>query len=115
MLSGRLDRFTAPVAALRRELMHWFRYYSQLGDVVYTLEEDDRGLFTPEEGRLLHLLSRRLGRLRDDAQLLREYCLQVRELFQDRGGDPAEPNHEGPSPWSPPCASPCPWWPAGTG
>ena len=49
---------------------------------VYTLEEDDRGLFTPEEGRLLHLLSRRLGRLRDDAQLLREYCLQVRELFQ---------------------------------
>ena len=82
VLSGRLDRFTAPVAALRRELMHWFRYYSQLGDVVYTLEEDDRGLFTPEEGRLLHLLSRRLGRLRDDAQLLREYCLQVRELFQ---------------------------------
>lgn len=28
------------------------------------------------------MLSRRLGRLRDDAQLLREYCLQVRELFQ---------------------------------
>ena len=27
-------------------------------------------------------LNRRLGRLRDDAQLLREYCLQVRELFQ---------------------------------
>ena len=82
VLSGQLDRFTVPVSALRRELMHWFRYYSQLGDVVYTLEEDDRGLFTPEEGRLLHLLSRRLGRLRDDAQLLREYCLQVRELFQ---------------------------------
>lgn len=82
VLSGQLDQFTAPVAALRRELMHWFRYYSQLGDVVYALEEDDRGLFTAEESRLLHLLSRRLGRLRDDAQLLREYCLQVRELFQ---------------------------------
>lgn len=33
-------------------------------------------------GRLFHMLSHRLGRLREDAQLLREYCLQVRELFQ---------------------------------
>ena len=34
------------------------------------------------QGELWRKLSRRLGRLRDDAQLLREYCLQVRELFQ---------------------------------
>ena len=28
------------------------------------------------------MLEKRLGRLRNEAQLLREYCLQVRELFQ---------------------------------
>ena len=82
VLSGRLDQFTAPISRLRRELMHWFRYFSQLGNVADTLEEDDWGFFTEEEGRLFHMLSRRLGRLRDDAQLLREYCLQIRELFQ---------------------------------
>lgn len=82
VLSGRLDRFTAPISGLRRELMHWFRYFSQLGDVADALEENDWGLFSEEEGQLFHMLSHRLGRLREDAQLLREYCLQVRELFQ---------------------------------
>lgn len=82
VLSGQLEQFTAPISRLRRELMHWFRYYSQLDDVVCELEEDDADLFSEHEHRLFHLLSHRLGRLRDDAQLLREYCLQVRELFQ---------------------------------
>ena len=31
---------------------------------------------------MFHMLEKRLARLRDEAQLLREYCLQVRELFQ---------------------------------
>ena len=31
---------------------------------------------------MFHMLEKRLTRLRDEAQLLREYCLQVRELFQ---------------------------------
>lgn len=82
VLSGQLDEFTAPISGLRRELMHWSRYFSQLGNMADTLEEDDWGLFMEEEGRLFHMLSQRLGRLREDAQFLREYCLQVRELFQ---------------------------------
>ena len=82
VLSGQLDQFTAPISGLRRELMHWSRYFSQLGNMADTLEEDDWGLFMEEEGRLFHMLSQRLGRLREDAQFLREYCLQVRELFQ---------------------------------
>ena len=82
VLSGQLDQFTAPISGLLRELMHWSRYFSQLGNMADTLEEDDWGLFMEEEGRLFHMLSQRLGRLREDAQFLREYCLQVRELFQ---------------------------------
>lgn len=31
---------------------------------------------------MFHMLEKQLARLRDEAQLLREYCLQVRELFQ---------------------------------
>ena len=31
---------------------------------------------------MFHMLEKRLARLRDEAQLLREYCVQVRELFQ---------------------------------
>lgn len=82
VLAGTLDRFNGPVTALRKEAMDWFRYYSQLGDLACELEEEESGLFTEHERQLFHLAERRLGRLKDEAQLLREYCLQVRELFQ---------------------------------
>jgi len=82
ILSGALDRFSAPITALRNEAMNWYRYHSQLGDMACELEEDESGFFSEHERRLFHLVVKRLGRLRDEDQLLREYCLQVRELFQ---------------------------------
>ena len=82
ILTGILSNFSGPITALRKEAMDWYRYYSQLGDMVCELEEDDCGFFTGNERRLFHILANRLERLRDEAQLLREYCLQVRELFQ---------------------------------
>ena len=82
VLSGRLERFNSEITPLRKEAMGWFRYYSQLDDVACELEENENGFFSDGEQRLFHMLEKRLGRLRDEAQLLREYCLQVRELFQ---------------------------------
>ena len=81
-LSGVLHSFSAPLTALRNEAMGWYRYYAQLGEMVCELEEDAEGLCSQAERRLFHILEQRLGRLRDEAQLLREHCLQVRELFQ---------------------------------
>ena len=82
VLNNQLKEFTAPMTALRKESTAWFRYYSQLDDVACELEENENGFFSDGEQRLFHMLEKRLGRLRDEAQLLREYCLQVRELFQ---------------------------------
>ena len=81
-LAGELENFNPRLSQLRREAIGWFRYYSQLDDVACELEENDNGIFSDGELRLFHILEKRLGRLRDEAQLLREYCLQVRELFQ---------------------------------
>lgn len=82
ILDGTPDNFSAPITALRKEAMNWYRYHSQLGDMVCELEDDESGFFSQPEQRLFHLAAKRLGRLRDEDQLLREYCLQVRELFQ---------------------------------
>ena len=82
VLAGTLDNFGTPITSLRKEAMNWFRYYSQLSSMASELEEDENDFFTENERRLFHLVEKRLGRLRDEAQLLREYCLQVRELFQ---------------------------------
>ena len=56
VLEGQLEGFSPVMTALRKNAMAWFRYYSQLDDVA--------------------------GRLREESQLLREYCLQIQSLFQ---------------------------------
>lgn len=84
VLSGALDSFSAPITQLRKESTNWYRYHSQLGDMACELEEDESGLLSENQRRLFHLAVKRLGRLRDEDQLLREYCLQVRELFQSQ-------------------------------
>ncbi len=80
--SGALEEFNAALSALRKEAMVRFRYYDQLDNLVCELEENEPGLFSPDDQHRFHLLEKRLSRLRNQAQLLREYCVQVRELFQ---------------------------------
>ena len=82
VLAGELEGFNAALSPLRKQALSWLRYYTQLDGVAWELEENEIGLFSPEEQQMFHMLEKRLGRLRDEAQLLREYCLQVRGLFQ---------------------------------
>ena len=70
MLAHELDDFSAPMTALRKETMAWFRYYSQLDDVACELRENENGY----EDRVI--------RLREESQLLRESCAQLQSLFQ---------------------------------
>lgn len=82
VMEGGLEHFNRPMNELRKEALGWMRYYGQLNNMFRALSEDPDGLFPPGEARLLRLLEQRTARLREEAQLLREYCLQVRELFQ---------------------------------
>lgn len=82
ILAGDLNHFGVLLTSMRKKTMAWFRYYSQLGVMISELEEEENGFFSSSERRLMHMLEKRLKRLRDESQLLREYCLQIRELFQ---------------------------------
>lgn len=82
VLAGELEGFNAALSPLRKQALSWLRYYTQLDGVACELEGNEIGIFSPEEQQMFHRLEKRLARLRDEAQLLREYCLQVRELFQ---------------------------------
>lgn len=82
VLAGELDGFNSALSPLRKQIMGWLRYYNQLDGVACELESNDAGFFSTEEQQMFHMLEKRLSRLRDEAQLLREYCLHVRELFQ---------------------------------
>ena len=82
VLAGDMEGFNAALSPLRKQALGWLRYYNQLDGVACELESNEIGLFSAEEQQMFHMLEKRLARLRDEAQLLREYCLQVRELFQ---------------------------------
>ena len=82
VLAGELDGFNTALSPLRKQILSWLRYYNQLDGVACELESNEIGIFSTEEQQMFHMLEKRLARLRDEAQLLREYCLQVRELFQ---------------------------------
>ncbi len=81
-LKGVLDNFNARLMTLYKEIIGWMRYYTQMYDMVCELEENGTGLFGSEEETLFHTFEKRIGRLLNESQLLREHCVQVRELFQ---------------------------------
>ena len=82
ILAGQLEDLNPEMTALRKETARWIRYYTQMEDMVCTLQENETGSFRDSELQQLHLLEKRIGRLQSEAQTLREYGLQVRELFQ---------------------------------
>lgn len=82
ILAGHLDGLNPGMTALRKETARWIRYYTQMDDMVCTLQENESGLFQDSELRQFHMAEKRIGRLWNEAQALREYGVQVRELFQ---------------------------------
>lgn len=81
-LQGGLDNFSKRLMTLYKEIIGWMRYYTQLDDMVCELEENGEEVFGSEEETLFHIFEKRIGRLLNEAQLLREHCIQIWELFQ---------------------------------
>lgn len=82
VLSGEFGNFSASITELRKSAMAWFRYYAQLDDMLCRLQENENGFFGDEELQFFHMMDSRIGRLREEAELLREYCAQVQTMFQ---------------------------------
>lgn len=81
-LAGHLEGFNSKMTGLRKEIVRWIRYYTQLGDLSCEFQENENGYFQDNDLHLLHIIEKRIERLLGEAQSLREYGIQVRELFQ---------------------------------
>ncbi|CUX47786.1 Magnesium transport protein CorA [Clostridium sp. C105KSO15] len=84
IMSGKRERSDVPGAILRarKELAKISSYYGQLLNVSQTLTENYNGLLKEEECVLFHLFSGRMARLTEHGKELREYALQIREMYQ---------------------------------
>ena len=70
------------IIALRRELLTYKRYYEQLEVVLDDLEEDELSIFSKVEVEKLRAIERRVRRLIDSVNHLRECVTQAREAYQ---------------------------------
>lgn len=79
-LSKRMEDCNPLLMPIRKMLLYRRNYYEQYIVVAERLEDNEQGLF--EDTRLFSRFSERLTRLSSYTQLLREYSIQIRELYQ---------------------------------
>ncbi len=86
IMSGQHSRidFPASILKVRKELARISSYYGQLLNVSQTLTENYNRLLRDEECAFFHLFSGRMERLVEHGRELREYALQLREMYQSR-------------------------------
>lgn len=68
----------------RRGLLKLSAYYSQLEELGDTLASNRNGLFSKKDCRGFELFSRRASRLHSQTASLREYSLQLHQIYQSK-------------------------------
>lgn len=84
VLSGTLDNFTHKMMALRKELLRLGGYYRQLVDIGQELQENENGFFQGENLYYFRLFTDRATRLQSSVQAMRDYSMQVWEVYQSQ-------------------------------
>ena len=69
------------VNEIRSDVRQLRVHYEQLIDMTQELEENENGFFDEDRLRYLHLFMNRMQRLHDAANALRDYTMQVRDLY----------------------------------
>ena len=72
------------VSRIRSDLRELRVHYEQLLDLGQELEENENNFFTKENTRYFHLFTQRVSRLHDITASLREYSIQIRDLYQSQ-------------------------------
>ena len=84
ILSGSQDDPSHRVSRIRSDLRDMRIHYEQLIDLGQELEENENSFFRKENVRYFHLINQRITRLHEMTTSLREYTIQIRELYQSQ-------------------------------
>ncbi len=77
---GRLERVNQIRSDIRKLLIH----YEQIIDMTQELEENENGFFSEDKLRYIHLFMNLMARRHDSAVSLRDYTMQVRDLYNSQ-------------------------------
>ncbi len=77
------EEFSAErISQIRSDIRDLRIHYEQLIDLGQELEENENNFFKPENLRYFHLFLNRMARLHDTSTALRDYTMQIRELYR---------------------------------
>jgi len=82
MLNGKYENFNYKMLEVKKEISRSYRYYSQITALGEGLSENEMDFFGKDDIATFRIFTERASRLQFEAQLLREYAMQVQEVYQ---------------------------------
>ena len=84
LMKNGLPNFNEEIQNVRRELLVMESYYRQLLDLSDTFDQQNNCLLSEADERLFSFFLNRVGRLCENVQMLKEYSIQLREMYQSQ-------------------------------
>lgn len=85
LLDGGIEHFNQrDIIYIRKKLFNQYRFYTQLFEIEHKLNEVDHVTLTPNEDKLFDLFSNRVTVLRSETQILRDYSMQIQDLYESQ-------------------------------
>lgn len=78
------EKISKSIMSIRKNLLSISSYYSQLGDMVDVFCDNESDFLNTYECHLFNMLARRIDRLERQISALRDYSMQVREMYQNK-------------------------------
>lgn len=82
VLDCRAEKFSYRMLYLKRLIARFYHYYIQLKVVGDELFADENDYFSDRDIKMFDMFSDKMERLADETQLLREYAMQVQDVYQ---------------------------------
>ena len=86
VLRGCCPNFNIKVLGLKKKISKFYRYYMQLSDIGQALCDNEIGFLEKESLRRFDRFRDRALRLAGETQVLRDYTVQVQEVYQSEIG-----------------------------
>lgn len=82
MVENEIQDFNYRMLHLKREISRLYRYYSQLANLGENLYENEMDFLEKKKAAVFRVFADRTLRLQEETQVLREYAMQVQDVYQ---------------------------------
>ncbi len=86
IIAENFEKFNNKLSEIKKYLMVYYRHYSQLLLVCDTVFQTENEFFDDDSIRLFTLFSKRIERLKSETEILKEYSLQIQDMYQTEIG-----------------------------